>query len=136
MKEANAAAKKERDDNLKYEAVWAVFDVDEHPNIPDAIQMARDNSIRLAVSNPAFELWLLLHFRDSPGMKDRKVVSSLLKEFDKDFDKHVVFAVYRDGYEQAVKRAEALSQLDLQACKPGTNPSTGVHVLTESIRKQ
>jgi hypothetical protein len=133
-KAAEASAKREGDENLKYESVWAVFDVDEHPNIPDAIQMARDNAIKLAVSNPAFELWLLLHFADQPGMKGRKVVRELLDTFITDYDKHVDYQEYHSGYEQAVKRAKALCQIDLITCQPGPNPSTGVYLLTESIK--
>ena len=30
-------------------------------------EMARDNGILLAISNPCIEFWLLLHFRDNPG---------------------------------------------------------------------
>jgi hypothetical protein len=29
--------------------------------------MATDTENRLAISNPCFELWLLLHHRDCPG---------------------------------------------------------------------
>jgi RloB-like protein len=134
MKNADAAAKNERDDNLKYDSVWAVFDVDEHPNVSDAIQMARDNFIKLAVSNPSFELWLLLHFRDSPGLKHRDAVRRLLKDFVDGYSKHVTYNDYSAGYEQAVQRAKGLDQVDLGACVPGCNPSTGVHELTESIR--
>ena len=134
MKEADEAAKREGDDNLRFEAVWAVFDVDDHPHVPDAIQMARDNSIHLAISNPSFELWLLLHFVDSPGMKDRKVVRALLKEHIDDYDKHVNYDDYRNGYQEAARRASKLTDVNLKACTPGNNPSTGVHYLTESIR--
>jgi hypothetical protein len=135
-KAAETEAVKEEDDNLKYDSVWAVFDVDDHPRIPDAIQMARDNSIELAISNPAFELWLLLHFRDQPGMKGRAEVRKLLDGYKKDYDKKVNFADYKDGYEAAVKRAEPLGVCNLKTCQPGPNPSTGAHVLTESIRTE
>jgi len=65
--EAEEEAAREKDDNLAYDSVWCVFDIDEHPHVPEARQMARDSGIYLAVSNPCFELWLLLHFRDNPG---------------------------------------------------------------------
>ena len=72
-------ARRERDENLKYDQVWCVFDVDEHPKLPDARQQARDNDIYLAVSNPCFELWLLLHFRDQTAHIERKAAATLLK---------------------------------------------------------
>lgn len=47
-----------------YDEVWCVFDIDEHPLVPEAKQQARDNQIDVAISNPNFELWLLLHFQE------------------------------------------------------------------------
>jgi hypothetical protein len=135
-REAESEAAKEEDENLNYDSVWVVFDVDEHPNIPAAIQMARGNAIYLAVSNPAFELWLLLHFRDQPGMKGRAAVRKLLDDYIKDYDKSVNFNDYKDGYEDAVSHARPLGACNLHTCQPGPNPSTGVHVLTESIRTE
>lgn len=133
MQEAKKAAVKEKDDNLEYDSVWAVIDVDEHPNMSDAIQMARDNGVQLAISNPNFELWLLLHFREHPGAQHRDVVKKLLTGFLKDYDKHVDYKHCEAGYAEAVKRASRLGTCDLQKCLPGPNPSTGVHALTESI---
>jgi hypothetical protein len=135
-KAAEREAVKEEDDNIEFDSVWAVFDVDDHPNIPTAIQMARDNAINLAVSNPAFELWLLLHFRDQPGMKGRAKVRELLDAHIKDYDKSVDFKDYKDGYVDAVKRAQPLGACDLRTCQPGPNPSTGAYVLAESIRTE
>lgn len=134
--EAEQDAVQEEDENLTYDSVWAVFDVDDHPNIPAAIQMARDNSIDLAVSNPSFELWLLLHFQDQPGMKGRKEVRKLLDAHIRDYDKKVHYSDYHHGYQEAVKRALHLGKCNLQTCQPGPNPSTGMHVLTESIRTE
>jgi RloB-like protein len=56
--EAINAAKREKDENLKYNSVWCVFDMDEHPHVDDAKSMARENGIHVAISNPCFELWL------------------------------------------------------------------------------
>jgi len=135
-KKADKAAENERDENLKYDSVWAVFDVDDHAHIPDAVQMARDNGIDLAISNPSFELWLLLHFRDNPGMKSREVVARLLRTHDKGYHKHVDYHRYKEGYSQAVSRAKRLDTIANDAGTPAwnCNPTTGVHRLTESIR--
>lgn len=44
--------------------IWCVFDV-EYPNphgkLADAVELAEKNGIAIAVSNPSFEVWLLLH---------------------------------------------------------------------------
>ena len=52
-----------------HDAAWAVFDGDEHlledpNNWNDALQTAQANKIELAISNPCFEFWYLLNFRD------------------------------------------------------------------------
>jgi RloB-like protein len=60
-REANGKARKLKDDNQKYEEVWCVFDIDEHPLIREAKDQAKANRIELAISNPCFELWALLH---------------------------------------------------------------------------
>ena len=134
--QAEQEAAREEDDNVKFDSVWAVFDVDDHPHVPAAIELARDNAINLAISNPAFELWLLLHFRDQPGMQGRAAVRRLLDTYVKDYDKSVNYRNYEDGYEDAVKRAKPLGPCNLNTCQPGPNPSTGAYSLTESIRKE
>jgi hypothetical protein len=93
-KSAEDAARREDDENLAFDAVWCVFDVDDHPQIADARQMARDNCIELAVSNPCFELWLLLHFRDSPGMQHRGKICQVLSAHVPGYDKAVDFTLY------------------------------------------
>jgi hypothetical protein len=128
------AARRERDENLKYDSVWCVFDIDEHPNVPEARNMASANDIQLAISNPCFELWLLLHLRDSPGMQNRHAVQKLLKTYIKDYDKHIRLVDLVSGYERAVDRARRLQDL-ANLIEPGCNPTTNVYELTESILK-
>ena len=50
--------------NRDFDELWCVFDVDQHEGLAEAISDARNNSINVAVSNPCFELWLVLHLRD------------------------------------------------------------------------
>jgi hypothetical protein len=130
---AQAEAQKQHDENLAIDSVWCVFDIDEHPNLPDAKQTARDNGIGLAISNPCFELWLLLHFRESPGMQHRNKLRQLLKEHVPEYDKSVEFSTYSAGYPEAVKRARRLDQSAEGAGEPGRNPTTGVHRLAELV---
>jgi RloB-like protein len=47
-------ARRQRDENLLWDEVWAVFDVDDHPNVAEAKQLATANGIHLAVSNPCY----------------------------------------------------------------------------------
>ena len=72
--EADLAASRAGDDFLRYDEVWCVFDVDEHPHVVSAREGALAAGLRIAMSNPCFELWLLLHFADNPGMQPRPTV--------------------------------------------------------------
>lgn len=134
--QAKNEANREGDENLAYDSVWCVFDVDDHPNIADAQQMATDSGIHVALSNPSFELWLLLHFRESPGMQHRNKIVEILKTFVCDYDKNVDYGLYTAGYSNAVRRATQLEEAATASGEPGRNPSTGVYVLTEKIREE
>ena len=127
-------AKREGDDNLAFDSVWCVYDVDDHPHVHEAREMAVANGIELAISNPCFELWLLLHFRDSPGMQQRDTLGTMLKQYDPDYDKHVVYAMFSAGYEEAVARARRMDQFAEECGDAGCNPTTGVYRLTTLIR--
>jgi hypothetical protein len=128
----------ERDENIRYDHVWCVFDIDNHPNVPDAKQMARDNGIELAISNPCVEIWLWLHFADQPGLKDRHTLQTMMGRhisgYCKD-NKHVNFQGLQNGYSDAVRRAKRLDDDAKQANEEGRNPSTGFWKLTEQIQK-
>ena len=132
--EAEEQARGAKDDNLRYDEVWCVFDVDVHPNVPDAKQMARDNGIKLAMSNPCFELWLWLHFAEQPGMQNHRELQRMMKLHIPNYDKHVKYSDYAAGYDEAVKRALRLEKDAKLDNDEGRNPTTGVWRLTESIR--
>lgn len=135
-KEAEREAKRTSDTQLRYDEVWCVFDVDEHPEIPDAKQQALAHGIRLAVSNPCFELWLLLHFRDQTSFIERNKLRRKCGDVMPGYDKEARYAALRPGYEQAVRRARSLDLRHERDGNVGENPSTGVYVLTESLRRE
>lgn len=132
--QANEAARRERDENPRYDEVWCVFDVDEHPKIPEARQLAQSNGLLLAMSHPCFELWLLLHLRDNPGPQDRHTLQSMLKALvPGPKAKHLDFDQLIGGYDEAYRRAERLRRDASDAGEPTRNPSTEVFLLTDSI---
>lgn len=134
-KNSEEEARHAHDENLKYDEVWCVFDVDEHPKLPDAKQQARDNGIKLAISNPCFELWLLLHFCEQHAHIERKAVAALLKNHIPGYRKYAPFEALRDGYTEAVKRAQQLDKQHSDVDTQDGNPSTNVYRLTERIRE-
>jgi hypothetical protein len=131
--EAEERARRERDEFLKYDAVWCMFDIDEHPHVSDAKQMAIDNDIKLAISNPCFELWLLLHFRESPGANHRHDLQRMLRQFIPGYDKRIACEGFLRHWTDAERRAIGLDQLAESIGDPGRNPSTGVYKLLQTI---
>jgi hypothetical protein len=133
--QAAAEARRAKDSFLLYDEVWCVFDVDNpHPKIPEARVTATDNGLRLGMSNPCFELWLLLHLRDHPGPRHRHDVQSMLRRLMPGVpEKHVDLAVILPGYEHAISRARRLEVEALEADEPCRNPTTEVFHLANSI---
>src|SRR5262249_27212226 len=113
--------------------VWCVYDVDSHPKLADAFQQARDNGIELAISNPCFELWLLLHFREQTAHIERHKVGAMLRTHLRGYKKRADFNKLKEGYADAVNREKGLTSRCEQNGAAGANPSTGVYKLTERI---
>jgi hypothetical protein len=128
-------AKRNRDDNFKYDEVWCVFDVDEHPKLKEAEDQAKANGIRLAISNPCFELWFVLHFQDQNAYVDRKRIQSSCRAHVSEYNKQMSYDVLRDAYAHAVSRARVLDARHDRDGAPGSNPSTWVYQLTERLRQ-
>jgi hypothetical protein len=134
-KASDRHARKERDAYLAYDEIWCVFDVDEHAKLPDALQQARDNGIGLAMSNPCFELWALLHFQDQTAYLERQAARARLKSHLPGYDKALPFSRLQAGYSEALRRAELLDRRCEERGYPGDNPSSGVYRLAERIRQ-
>ena len=56
------AARRGRGD--AYSEYWCVFDIDEHPNVGRALELAASSGVSVCVTNLCVELWFLLHFQD------------------------------------------------------------------------
>jgi hypothetical protein len=135
-KAANEALR-EDDENLVFERVWCVFDVNSHNRIPEAVQQAIANGIDLAISNPCIEIWLLLHFTDYSAIQGRKQVKAQLKAHLPDYDKRIDFAKdFAANYDEAVERAKRLdtSATALHRGHHEHIPCTGFFQLTESLK--
>lgn len=92
---------------------WCVFDVEwpkNHPNLKAAIALARDHGIRVVVSNPCFELWLLLHFEDQTAFMDTDGAESRSRRLDRRPGKHIDAEKYLPLRHVAAGRAEKLAR--------------------------
>ena len=59
------AVQRSSEERDEIDEVWCLFDVEwpqNHPNLRQALDVASDTNVKVAVSNPCFELWLALHF--------------------------------------------------------------------------
>lgn len=113
-----------------------MFDIDEHPNVAQAIDKAHANGIRLAVSNPCLELWFILHFEDQTAYLDRHTAQSKSADIlscGKNLTNDAATRLY-EGFEDARERALLLDKKhDRDGSNPGANPSSNAWKLIDSI---
>lgn len=131
--EARRAARREKDESLLYDEVWCVFDVDEHARLNDAIQQASALSIDLAISNPRFELWLLIHFRDQWAYIEGANVQSAVRKLIPGYDKRVDYSLISGKGAAAIKRAATMERRAKENGDSDGNPTTGVWRLVSEL---
>ena len=114
-----------------YDEVWCVVDVDEF-DVPAAVAEARRVEVNLAVSNPCFELWLLLHHADCTAHCDgySDVAARLIKHVPAYAKTRLDFRAHQPGLADAVTRPK---RLDPSGRRHDLNPSTNVWQLVERI---
>ncbi|MFE0549248.1 RloB family protein [Streptomyces pilosus] len=107
-----------------FDECWAVFDVDSF-DVGESIKVAKRRGVDLAISNPCFEYWLLLHFCDhNSHLSEYKAVRDKIKSHVPNYDKAgIKISDYLDGVEDAVARAR---KRDENQVPPGVNPNTTV----------
>ncbi|MCX5502228.1 RloB family protein [Streptomyces sp. NBC_00053] len=69
----------------EYDEVWCVIDVEApvpHEGLTAALKLARQHGVEVALSNPCFELWLLLHFKDMSGYCTSAAAQRALERLD------------------------------------------------------
>lgn len=146
--------------------VWAVFDKDDNDEndtkiekFAEALQIAKDNHIKIAFSNECFELWFLLHFSDvnqEESMPRETIYTKLQDSINKGrtpetqivyTHKHpqkgeldsagLVPIIFNSNNESmAIQRATRLRQfhLDKMHSELESNPRTDVDLLVTELR--
>lgn len=121
----------------RFDQVWALFDMDAHENVEQAIAHARAADVRVAFSNPCFEVWLLLHYRDYDSPDGRHEVQKKFAACDVKYDrkgsKTLNYSALSNRYADACKRAVRLRERRQQEGKPMGEPYTDVDELTSLI---
>jgi hypothetical protein len=95
-----------------------------------AASHASRHSVKLAVSVPCFEVWLILHLAPGcPGFNNADQASDHLKRLLRRWDKTALrFEDFREGVFDAADRAKRLES------PPDGNPSSDVWRLIETLR--
>ena len=123
------------------DSAWAVFDGEEHylhdpANWNDALQIAGSNGVQLAISNPCFELWYLLHFQDQFAYLTRQQARQMLKRYMPDYEKSSKLypEPLQERTREAIRRAKEIEvRAKDNALSPHENPWCGVTYLVESL---
>ena len=122
-----------------FDEIWCVFDYDEHPDVARAIHEARQSGIGTAMSNPCFELWLVLHVEEQRRHVHRHAAQRRCRDLRLTDGKKITasgLSQLRNGYDAAKRRAESLNRMHEQHGLPrGSNPSSGVWRLVDRLRR-
>ena len=123
----------------EHDQVWAVMDRDEHPQFENALAMCRARGVKVAQSNPCFELWLVLHLDDFDKPIDSIGIQARLRKLFPQYGHERApapdFRPLLDGLPAAEQRAERQLQARVAEQTPCGNPSTTVGQLTRAIRE-
>jgi hypothetical protein len=120
-----------------YDEYWCVFDVDVHPRLHEALQMAASADIRIALSNPSIELWFILHFANQAAYVTR---ADAERESEKllgcgKMPSPAALELLVNKYTKARDRARGLDRMhDGNGSPQNSNPSSGVWRLVDVIR--
>jgi hypothetical protein len=92
------------------------------------------NNYNLALSNPNFEYWLLLHFEDGKGITNSRQCTARLKQHLPDYDKGIdIRKITQEMIDTAVLSAK---KRDNPPCRDWPRkPGSTVYRLVESIQK-
>ena len=132
------AIKQQGDLDDSRDVVWCVFDVESRANNPSfgqAVNRAKGKDLKLAVSNPAFEYWYILHFEctDGPFQDAADAVRKLADHLPGYSKAASVFKELEPRMPQALHNAESLRNRAYESWDHFPNPSTGVDQLVREI---
>ncbi len=122
----------------EYDEVWSVIDVENPANntlFDKAVQQAKRENIQLAVSNPAFEYWYLLHYKETARVfRDGQELKQALRDYEADYRaRKDMFTKLYHKTDLAIERAKRILANHLDQ-SPYPNPSTYVFKLVERLK--
>ncbi|WP_055534778.1 RloB family protein [Streptomyces graminilatus] len=144
IKHRERAPQSPADRCTSYDEVWCVVDVEAptpHPSLDEALKLARQAGVNIALSNPCFELWILLHFRDIAAYQTSAAAQTALEKAEdcgytvqrKHLDYNKLLGSDSARHAKAKERAEKLRLGSERGYR--TNPWTDVDILVELLRQ-
>lgn len=134
---AKGKKKRPHPEELHYDQVWCVIDKDKHPNLIEALDMARANQLKMCLSIPCFEFWYLLHFEYTTRPFEN--ADLLIHELKK----HLSGSTYTKNkppmtelmpqLEAAIKNAQRVREANKTTAQQ--NPRTDVDLLIGELKK-
>jgi hypothetical protein len=127
-----------RAEGSPFDETWCVFDRDEHDHIHESLITAKDRGINVAFSNPCFELWYVLHYRDQAAHIHRAKLPGLLtKALGRRYSKAAdLYDALLDRQADALRRAADLRKRDdLHKGGRRENPYTSVDLLVTRLNE-
>ena len=122
--------------------IWLVLDHDNRSKINEIIQEMKNAGFNVALSNPCFELWFLLHYSNSSSnLTSEQAKNELKKKYINDYDKSMsgIYSILKPHQRSAMFAAEQLRKYHLDNNNDEmSNPSTNVDKLVsflESLEK-
>ena len=137
VNEAARRCRRARNEGRPFDAVWCVFDRDQHDDFEHALAEAQRQRMQAIPSVPCFELWLLLHFKYTARpfasyQEIRPVLRTHVPDYDKTADWNALLARRAAARDHAVRLLTESVDSTPHPC-----PSTHVHELVsflESLR--
>ena len=137
LRSMRQAVSREASRSGKNDRIAAVMDVDEKTpaQVGEFERWCRDKGVDLYVSNPSFEVYLLMHYRNVPSSLTQKdLEEALAVSTGRRYDKGRGIPVSEEAVMEALRRAESSlpdpGNAEDVATRPGT---TTVHKLVRAI---
>ncbi|TDC00851.1 RloB domain-containing protein [Micromonospora fluostatini] len=127
-----------RGEDDEVDECWCVFDVEwpqNHPRLDEAIRLAERHGVKVAVSNPCFELWLILHFTEQTAFLNTSEAERRSRRIDGRPGKRIDGPRYVQLRREAARRARALDKRHEgnRTTFPANNPSSSFPDLLAAI---
>lgn len=117
----------------EFDETWAVVDVDEHSRLPAALVEARRSGVRLVVSNPCFEIWLLWHYDECRAYQSSDTLRRELRKYGHVDPKHLPARFPYDRFSDAQVRA---NHIPVSHNECGDNPSSAMPQLIDALHRR